>query len=181
MLKEDGTDNSLEKSAFNLDGEFDEITRQNSILSKEEIRHLQFVEYLKKMGMREYENGTVIFYEDEYDVKKPTKDRDEEDAWMNDQDQLDYDIDLINQLFDPEPEKMIRISKDFKESNLNQSSFIDKSQLMGMNMLDNDTSQNLKDDHNDPELDLEFENQEHDIAELEDNAKAKKSKQNEKH
>lgn len=79
------------------------------------------------MGMREYENGTVIFYEDEYDVKKPTKDRDEEDAWMNDQDQLDYDIDLINQLFDPEPEKMIRISKDFKESNLNQSSFIDKS------------------------------------------------------
>lgn len=40
MLKEDGTENSLEKSAFNLDGEFDEITRQNSILSKEEIRHL---------------------------------------------------------------------------------------------------------------------------------------------
>lgn len=61
---------------------------------------------------------------------------------------------------------------------------------MGMNMLDNDTSQNLKDDHNylvenlynkSPELDLEFENQEHDIAELDDNAKAKKSKQNEKH
>ena len=26
-----------------------------------------FNEYLKKMGMREYDNGTVIFYEDEYD------------------------------------------------------------------------------------------------------------------
>ena len=24
------------------------------------------------MGMREYENGTVIFYEDEYDIPKPS-------------------------------------------------------------------------------------------------------------
>ena len=34
-----------------------------------EKRHTDFVEYLKKMGMKEYENGTVIYYEDETDVK----------------------------------------------------------------------------------------------------------------
>jgi len=25
------------------------------------------------MGMREYENGTVIFYEDEYDITRPNR------------------------------------------------------------------------------------------------------------
>lgn len=35
-----------------------------------ENKKLDFQDYLKQMGMREYDNGTVFFYEDEYDNKK---------------------------------------------------------------------------------------------------------------
>lgn len=37
--------------------------------TQQEKRYKDFVEYLKEMGMKEYENGTVIFYEDETDMK----------------------------------------------------------------------------------------------------------------
>jgi len=77
-----------------------------------EKRHTDFVDYLKKMGMKEYENGTVIFYEDETDIKpKP----------HNDESQLsiatsvaDYDSDLIGEMFSQE--NQIRISRDHKEN-----------------------------------------------------------------
>ena len=37
---------------------------------QEELRHLQFVEYLNKMGMAQYESGTVLYYEDENDRRE---------------------------------------------------------------------------------------------------------------
>ena len=50
------------------------------------------------MGMREYDSGTVLFYEDESDVKNTKKLQDQSSDNMKN---IDYDIDLINQLFDP--------------------------------------------------------------------------------
>ena len=57
------------------------------------------MEYLKNMGLREYESGTVIFYEDEHDVSKHADNKG--------QDQVDYDIEMINKLFQSDPEKKV--------------------------------------------------------------------------
>lgn len=96
--------------------EFDELVRNGSISHNNEARHKNFLEYLKKMGMREYDNGTKIFYEDEYDNHQNTSMNTSSINGEN----IEYDIDLINQLFERDPAKQIRISYEYKEQNLNQ-------------------------------------------------------------
>jgi ATP-dependent RNA circularization protein (DNA/RNA ligase family) len=59
-------DNSIDKTANESQDQIDEF-RHGTLNEK---RHTDFVEYLKKMGLKEYENGTVMFYEDETDVVK---------------------------------------------------------------------------------------------------------------
>lgn len=83
----------------------DKTIDQNSIESQDfqdlrpgtmnEKRHVDFVEYLKKMGMKEYENGTVIYYEDETDVK-PKQNILNEDSQESMATDVDFDSELIN-------------------------------------------------------------------------------------
>jgi hypothetical protein len=106
------------------------------------------VEYLKKMGMKEYENGTVIFYEDETDVKKTIDTEQSTEV-------PDYDADLIYQMFESSGEKPIRISREYKDQDFNQSSFINRSLLKNMELGDS-----LTDLANLAEPDLDYENEE---------------------
>ena len=58
---------------------------------QEELRHLQFVEYLNKMGMAQYGTGTVLYYEDELDRKKLNNDSSYSSGGKPGRD-LDYDL-----------------------------------------------------------------------------------------
>lgn len=83
----------------------------NKTLSQSQI---EFNKYLKQMGMREYQDGTVIFYEDEYD--KQTMELNVSNATGHSKEMsIDYDIDLLNELFDPQ--NKIRISNENKFNN----------------------------------------------------------------
>ena len=62
--------------------------------------------------MKEYENGTVIYYEDETDVKPKQSNEDSQLSEVSE----DYDAELINTMFYSSPEKQIRISRDHKEN-----------------------------------------------------------------
>jgi hypothetical protein len=73
------------------------------------------VEYLKKMGLKEYENGTVIYYEDETDVKSRQNILNE-DSQESMATEVDFDSELISNMFYGSAEKQIRISRDHKEN-----------------------------------------------------------------
>lgn len=72
-------------------------------------RSSKFAEF-EKMGIRPYDNGTQIFYEEEYDTSRNRMLNQSVDS--NESELADYDEDLLNELFDPNPENFIRISKD---------------------------------------------------------------------
>jgi hypothetical protein len=57
------------------------------------------------MGMREYDNGTVFFYEDEYDNKRSKDLTNQSFSKSSLQEPVDYDIDIINSLFESDPQK----------------------------------------------------------------------------
>jgi hypothetical protein len=59
------TDGSIKINENNSDCSFDADQMDGSLISKSK----SYTEFCKKMGMREYDNGTVLFYEDEYDNK----------------------------------------------------------------------------------------------------------------
>ena len=50
--------------------------------------------------MREYDNGTVFFYEDEYDNKRSKDFANLSFTRSSQLESVDYDIDLINSLFE---------------------------------------------------------------------------------
>ena len=55
--------------------------------------------------MREYDNGTVFFYEDEYDNKRSKDLTNQSFSKSSLQEPVDYDIDIINSLFESDPQK----------------------------------------------------------------------------
>ena len=83
----------------------------NKTLSQSQI---EFNKYLKQMGMREYQDGTVVYYEDEYDKQMLEMNLSNVTGHSKEL-MIDYDIDLINELFDPE--NKIRISNESKFNN----------------------------------------------------------------
>jgi hypothetical protein len=73
------------------------------------MKQLEFVEYLKKMGMREYDNGQgIIFYEDEYDHLENKEKQLNQSGFSNTMssaaEEINYDLNLINELFQVHPE-----------------------------------------------------------------------------
>lgn len=85
-------------------------------MSQKEITQIQFAEYLKKMGMREYDNKDIFYYPDELDVPQKKTDRrildntnlsnaDNSNMSLNKEEDLNYDINLINELFSDDPSK----------------------------------------------------------------------------
>lgn len=81
------------KNSNNLS--IEEIIIDGSILSNQKS---QFAEYLRRTGMREYDNGTLFFYEEELDIKQKTFTNNI--TQISESDIKDYDLDLINELFD---------------------------------------------------------------------------------
>ena len=144
--------------------------RHNSTLSKQEIRHKEFVEYLNKIGLREYENGTVFFYEDEY-VNK-TKRGPDESSIIEDP----FNKDLIEELF--EGDKPIRISRDNKQDEYSKSH--QNSLLMDMKDIFEGEFDADEEIHELPEPDLAYENYDDDGPSLDEKdrrgGKARKKK-----
>jgi len=58
------TEGSMNIRENRSDSSFEDNLMDGSLISNQK---LEFNDYCKRMGMREYDNGTVIFYEDEYD------------------------------------------------------------------------------------------------------------------
>lgn len=71
------------------------------------------------MGMREYDNGTKIFYEDEYDNHQNNINNSTSSL-----ENIEYNIDLINSLFSSEPDKQQRFSYEHRPHDVNQSSMV---------------------------------------------------------
>ena len=67
-----------------------------------------FGEQFKKL--RQYDAGTVFFYEEEGDMR--AKQFTNNMSLASDHADLDYDLALINELFPREPDKVVRVSKD---------------------------------------------------------------------
>ena len=99
----------------------EDVIRNGSSMSQKEITQIQFAEYLKKMGMREYDNKDIFFYPDELDVQQKKVEKkildqtnlsntDNSTSIMKEED-INYDVDLLNSLFSDDPEKQIRISR----------------------------------------------------------------------
>ena len=107
----------------------EELARNGSTLSQKELKQIQFAEYLKKMGMREYDNKNIFFYIEELDIKKKAEKQDQSlsqtEHSLQDE-ELDYDVEMINELFDPNPEKQIRISREFRNKDGFNSLFYDQ-------------------------------------------------------
>lgn len=69
----------------------------------------KFAEF-EKMGIRPYDNGTQIFYEEEYDT---TRNRMlNQTVNSSEMEQADFDVELLNELFDHDPANQVRISRE---------------------------------------------------------------------
>mmetsp|Transcript_16745 Transcript_16745/g.25811 ORF Transcript_16745/g.25811 Transcript_16745/m.25811 type:complete len:103 (+) Transcript_16745:1947-2255(+) len=87
------------------------------------------MEYMKKMGMKEYEYGTVVFYVDDTDNFRSTP---LNQSHISDNEEADFDSNMLAELFDPH--NPIKISKDIKGEMLNQSSFLERSQYQQLQL-----------------------------------------------
>ena len=117
QLPTDGSKSGDEKQSTSAD----EVGIMEGALASHSQK--EFANYLKLNNMREYGTDTVVFYEDEYDkrVKLKTLNQsalsDVESTYV----ELDYDFELINELFSHDPDRCIRVSKDHKFENPNFS------------------------------------------------------------
>ena len=68
-------------------------------MTEKEQRQLDFNAYQRMMGLKEYDPGTVMFYEEQLDQKDRSDELEESGIY----DDIDYDLELINKLFDPPP------------------------------------------------------------------------------
>lgn len=71
-----------------------------------DLKHYkEMQEFMEKMGMRDRENGAVMFYEDEYSAKQS----------KNGEEEVDYDIGMINELFDKQRRFSIKYKLEFPD------------------------------------------------------------------
>ena len=107
--KEDSIDQGDE-----LSNNLEDNLMDGSMMSQHQMKQLEFVEYLKKMGMREYDNGQgIIFYEDEYDHLENKEKQLNQSGFSNTMssaaEEINYYLNLINELFQVHPEAQVRI------------------------------------------------------------------------
>lgn len=116
-LPTDGSKSGDEKQSTSAD----EVGIMDGALASQSQK--EFANYLKLNNMREYGTDTVIFYEDEFDkrVKLKTLNQSAVSEAESTHLELDYDFELLNELFSPEPDRCIRVSKDHKFENANFS------------------------------------------------------------
>lgn len=109
----------------------DELGESGSLIADK--NKMDFAEYLKNMGMKDYEHGTVIFYEEEYDTNNaralsPSKSLSHDETLPH---EVNFDEEMLAQLFDPDPTKQIRVSKEtHRRAKANNSSLMSNSNYL---------------------------------------------------